>query len=775
MADQNYNININAQANGADESTSKIKNLNNEVNKLEKSSDGLGAKLKGLGGDFKGLGGSADEAFDSVKNIAGAFTGVAGVAAGLAAAVGAVTVALIANGAAMAALADENDELAQKMGVTTTELEALKLIAGENGGTVEGLVKVYDKLSKALNKNEEDNLKSINAFRALGLSQEHLAGLTEKEIAGKVIKNWEAMGRSSQATAAVIQILGASFREQIPAIKAAADAGEEYAERIKKYGGVASEALVKAGGELEKANGNLSQVLKETRLIFAEFFSGSLAEAIQWLADTADTFNKFIKNLDVIPNKFNEIVAKLGASQIDVSKLRPVLPGEEEWVRVYEELQRRDEKMSWEKRRKKLGAATGGGRGFVNPSLIVPDTPKPLGDIADPNKKDPFKEAVLDLKKTISLTKESTEVEKMFWETKFGKYKDFTLLQKSELLTLADKIDLQVEETALEKEREKLGKEMFAEFVKNAKEEERLTENYNNLLKRQKDLIKQVTTEFQYRGDAATEGMSIQRDTTGMSSIDKETFVALKENAYAANQIISELNKNLETYDEDVRKIRDAEAGANEKIKQSAEERKAYQADWLNGAKEAFGEYSDYATNIADQTKNAFGNAFKGAEDAMTSFIMTGKLNFKDFAKSIIAGIARMYAEMVVLWTIQKAVGFFTGGSSPSNAESINAAAGAGGWYANGGDPPVGKISVVGERGPELFVPKTAGTIVPNHQLGGNKVTIQNTIAVSIGSVDSTEREQTLLRTLDEKIRVITYESVGELMRDGNALSMVRR
>ena len=40
--------------------------------------------------------------------------------------------------------------------------------------------------------------------------------------------------------------------------------------------------------------------------------------------------------------------------------------------------------------------------------------------------------------------------------------------------------------------------------------------------------------------------------------------------------------------------------------------------------------------------------------------------------------------------------------------------------FANGGDPPVGQISLVGERGPELFIPKTSGTIIPNDQLGGN-------------------------------------------------------
>jgi uncharacterized protein YoxC len=39
--------------------------------------------------------------------------------------------------------------------------------------------------------------------------------------------------------------------------------------------------------------------------------------------------------------------------------------------------------------------------------------------------------------------------------------------------------------------------------------------------------------------------------------------------------------------------------------------------------------------------------------------------------------------------------------------------------FADGGSPPVGRPSIVGERGPELFVPRTSGTIVPNNQLGG--------------------------------------------------------
>jgi hypothetical protein len=42
-----------------------------------------------------------------------------------------------------------------------------------------------------------------------------------------------------------------------------------------------------------------------------------------------------------------------------------------------------------------------------------------------------------------------------------------------------------------------------------------------------------------------------------------------------------------------------------------------------------------------------------------------------------------------------------------------------GGFFADGGRPPIGRPSVVGEKGAEVFVPDSAGTIIPNNQLGG--------------------------------------------------------
>ena len=51
--------------------------------------------------------------------------------------------------------------------------------------------------------------------------------------------------------------------------------------------------------------------------------------------------------------------------------------------------------------------------------------------------------------------------------------------------------------------------------------------------------------------------------------------------------------------------------------------------------------------------------------------------------------------------------------------------------FEKGGRPPVGRPSIVGEKGAELFVPDQAGTIVPNDKLGmgGQPVTVNFNIS----------------------------------------------
>jgi hypothetical protein len=61
--------------------------------------------------------------------------------------------------------------------------------------------------------------------------------------------------------------------------------------------------------------------------------------------------------------------------------------------------------------------------------------------------------------------------------------------------------------------------------------------------------------------------------------------------------------------------------------------------------------------------------------------------------------------------------GLFGGGGESAPIESITSAISYGGAFAEGGRVGPNKFHLVGEKGPELFIPKTAGTIIPNRKL----------------------------------------------------------
>lgn len=58
--------------------------------------------------------------------------------------------------------------------------------------------------------------------------------------------------------------------------------------------------------------------------------------------------------------------------------------------------------------------------------------------------------------------------------------------------------------------------------------------------------------------------------------------------------------------------------------------------------------------------------------------------------------------------------------------------------FASGGNPPTNRVSLVGEQGPELFIPKTSGTIIPHDKsmkmLGGETVNTSIYGDINIGS-----------------------------------------
>ena len=143
------------------------------------------------------------------------------------------------------------------------------------------------------------------------------------------------------------------------------------------------------------------------------------------------------------------------------------------------------------------------------------------------------------------------------------------------------------------------------------------------------------------------------------------------------------------------------------------------QRDFEYGWKKASATYTDSATNAAKLGEQAFVSVTQNMESALDKFVQTGKLNFKELAASIIQDLIRIQlkAQATSLFNSLGIGDFFSGifkfgGGGGGTSIPIK--------FADGGNPPVGVPSIVGERGPELFVPKTAGTIIPNHQLGSS-------------------------------------------------------
>ena len=91
--------------------------------------------------------------------------------------------------------------------------------------------------------------------------------------------------------------------------------------------------------------------------------------------------------------------------------------------------------------------------------------------------------------------------------------------------------------------------------------------------------------------------------------------------------------------------------------------------------------------------------------------------------------------------------------------------------FAAGGRPPVGRPSIVGERGPELFVPSTAGTIIPNDKLGGGGMTNNIVVNVSMeGGVEAQGGEEEG-RQLGRLIAVAVQSEIIQQKRAGGLLA----
>ena len=129
--------------------------------------------------------------------------------------------------------------------------------------------------------------------------------------------------------------------------------------------------------------------------------------------------------------------------------------------------------------------------------------------------------------------------------------------------------------------------------------------------------------------------------------------------------------------------------------------------------------------NIGKLYEDAFVSAFRGAEDALVDFIVTGKNGFRDLAESIAKDLVRIGLRQ---FFTQPLFGALFGSQSGDLGGLFGQLVGAfGGGRAAGGPVFAGQSYLVGENGPELLqMGSTSGRVVPNEQLRGGDTYVFN-------------------------------------------------
>ena len=116
----------------------------------------------------------------------------------------------------------------------------------------------------------------------------------------------------------------------------------------------------------------------------------------------------------------------------------------------------------------------------------------------------------------------------------------------------------------------------------------------------------------------------------------------------------------LEAYRQAMVEVARAEEEQTAWVREHAAEQDRLNGLMSTGFDRAIKRYADSSRSVADQTEEAFTRAFANMEDALMTFLTTGKLSFADFARSLIADMARI--ELRALLTNQAGGGSGFGG-----------------------------------------------------------------------------------------------------------------
>lgn len=261
------------------------------------------------------------------------------------------------------------------------------------------------------------------------------------------------------------------------------------------------------------------------------------------------------------------------------------------------------------------------------------------------------------LRQQVFQTQEKTAYEKLFFDIQHKGLK-LSQQQLDEAMGLATAIDMAAE----------------AEDTRRARLEETtaLYEQHNRLAA-QAALYELEMSTYGMGNNAATEMREriqlLQQHQQELRKLEQDQALAL------AGAKDGEADKIRAMYEQRLQILKDTHSQELSMFDEHLARKRAKEQDWLAGMKSSLATYAEEAGNLYDAVGRATSNVLTGMEDALVSFVQTGKLNFKDLANSIIADLIRIQARQAIVGMASSVFGGLFGGMSPDRA----------GIYATGG------------------------------------------------------------------------------------------
>lgn len=695
-----------------DQATAKAKS---QAKDLQKSLDDLGGNVKTLMGHWKTLG-------------------------------GAMSLSAVGMGALLQQtlqFADAISDLAKGFDLTVAKTLQFKDAIKQSGGNAEGASKILSTLFSKIDEARSGNEAVISQFERIGVSFEELSRMKPDEALNRVFTALSKIGDTYQRVKAVKELLGKQgvgleLSEVASRLNMSTAAYNQYAKSIEK---------------VAQVNDNLAQTFDNMKIAFADMIAPLTRDGV------------------VSIEKFKAAMVGITAAAV-VGGLIQIAAVTVKIVAALREGAKLQAAMTAMGGAKGLAQLAAGGLAYLaakrafeleTEAVMNEDTTSEGGGKTETDDKTQLanrreiaagQAKIAMIRKQIELAKEEGQMKLKGLD--IDKYT--TQLLENDL-ALAREIATAQNERSQALKKDNLSEAQIglitAEYIaKRDLADAKANANHQLILAMRDREIQQIERMTKFAQEAETfekRRLDLEVERVYMTDFEYKTATERlsteKKIAEYQQQIIDARARLGEgkTYDAEKTRIEDAIRAEKEisAIRQENLIHEEYRrTSFSEGWKEAFRRFAEDAQNYGKLASDMFSSVVGNMNSAIDDFVKTGKLNFKSFARSVIQDIIAMmlkFQAMQLLMAGMRALGF---GGSLLGSVTISSLP----MKAEGGaiDGP----AIVGEKGPELFIPKSAGTIIPNNRLsdsiGGNSQVINN---YTINAIDTKSFEQRLLES----------------------------